>query len=108
MFELIIRKKNGDIYWIERFSSLQDAQEWLTEEQTRPYWNPEYESEITDKTPPPPTQDELDAIAARKNQIGTLKTRLKAMAAQTDFTNADIKEFLMKLGKLVLLKGDFD
>ena len=104
MFELTIKKENGDTYWVERFNTLAAAQKWIAIEQTRSYWDPAYTYEIVDKTPPPPTQDELDAIDQRKQQLQVLKARLKALAAQSDLTAAEVKELVLKLAKFLYLK----
>lgn len=37
-----ITDENDDVYWVERFPSEATAAKWLAEEQTRPYYKPEY------------------------------------------------------------------
>jgi hypothetical protein len=59
MFKLIIKKQDGSLYWTEHFNTLDDADKWLDEEMTRPYWDATLTSEIIDMTPSPPTQEEL-------------------------------------------------
>lgn len=43
--KLTIKKEDGSIYWIENFKDHQACNIWLTEEQTRPYWNDNYTTE---------------------------------------------------------------
>ena len=45
------------MYWIEYFNSLEDAQKWIDEEQTRPYYNIDFTYEIIDQTPIKTEQD---------------------------------------------------
>lgn len=36
---LEIFKSNGELYWKEQFTSLEDLDKWLSEEMTRNYWD---------------------------------------------------------------------
>lgn len=54
MFELIILKADGSLYWIEHFNDHSSAIAWITEEQTRSYYDPSYTYSIVDHTPIPP------------------------------------------------------
>jgi hypothetical protein len=67
MTNLLIKKADGSLYWSENFYSLNEAEGWLAEERSRPYWKPEYTWEFVDKTPPPPSAAEL-AEKAKKIQ----------------------------------------
>jgi hypothetical protein len=51
MFQLIIKRQDESIYWIEHFNDLPSLNRWLAEEMTRPYWDPTYTHEIVDNTP---------------------------------------------------------
>lgn len=108
MFELIINKQDGSIYWRSFFNSVAALNQWLTDEQTRPYWKQSFTMQVVDHTPPGPTQAEIDAANAPVIAINTLKTRLVALANQADLTNADIKEMAMKLLKFNILQGNFN
>lgn len=108
MFELIIKFADGTVYWRERFISLYYLNRWLSVEQTRPYWKQEFVTEIVDHTPPPPTQEELDARAALKLQINTLKARVKALATQSDLTAAEVKEAIMKYLRIRVLRKEME
>lgn len=44
--KLEIKKADGSIYWIEHFENGADADTWLTEEKTRPYWDSSYTTTI--------------------------------------------------------------
>ena len=52
MFELIITRADGSTYWTAYFNSLTEAQAWLGDEQTRPYWDASYTTQLIDHTPP--------------------------------------------------------
>jgi hypothetical protein len=105
MFKLIIKRADNSIYWVEYFHSQNELTRWLTVEMTRPYWLPEFTTETIDMTPPPPSQDELDAIAAKQNQMTTFKHRVRSLARQNDLTAAEIKEALWKYLKAIDLAG---
>jgi hypothetical protein len=53
------------------------------------------------------TADE-QAETQRQTQIATFKQRLKTLAAQSDMTAADLKEAIMKLLKMIVLRKDLD
>lgn len=112
MFELIIKKADQSIYWKEQFSSLAKAQAWLAVEQTRPYWNVGYSTQIIDHTPIPPTPEEQAIIDAAKEakrlQLLNLRTRLQALDEAADLTVAEVKEALRKLVKYLRVNGLLD
>lgn len=102
MFELIIKREDQSVYWTENFPSASHANEWIAREQTRPYWKASYTYEIVDHTPPPPTQEEIDAENQRLAQVAALKTDLNALARKSDLTTAEVKEAAFKWIKLQL------
>jgi len=108
MFQLLIKKADGSLYWKEHFNLLSDLNTWLTEERKRKYWKEEFTTEVIDLTPTPPTAEELAAEAARKTQIQALKIRIKELDALSDLTAAETKEALRKFIKLRILMKDFD
>lgn len=108
MFELIIKYANGSVYWVERFQTQTELENWLASERTRPYWKSEFTTETVDHTPPPPTQQEIDDATQRRQAIALLKARVKALAAQSDLTAAEVKEAIMKFIKLHLLLSSLD
>lgn len=108
MFRLIIKNPDGTVYWIEHFNSRSDLDKWLEQEQTRPYWNAGFTTDIQDLTPPPPTQEQIDAEAQKRQQIATLKARIKTLAGQSDMTAAEVKEALMKFLRIQALLNSLD
>lgn len=110
--QLTIKKADGSQYWIQKFSSLVEGEAmrmltaWLDAEKLRPYWNPEFTTEILDVTPQPHA-DSPDEVA-RKAAILQLKTRLLALDDQVDLTAAELKEMARKFFKLLKLKGFID
>lgn len=107
MFELLIKFKDGQLYWREFFNSPEEMKKWLAVEQTRPYWKNDFTTEVVDHTPlPDPAADA--ANAARKTQIDTLRARLAALDDQADLTAAEVKECLRKTLKLLRLRGHLE
>jgi hypothetical protein len=106
MFELLIKKLDGSIHWKEHFNTIEDAQKWITEEQTRTYWDATNTFEITDKTPPPMSDADKAVIAAKDTQVNTFKQRIKALANQPDLTAAEIKEAIFKYIKMKVMQGE--
>jgi hypothetical protein len=106
--KLTIKRADNSVYWVEHFDSQNDLDKWLAVEMTRPYWNSEFTTETLDITPPPLTQDQLNAIATRKAAIETLKNRLNDLDGLNDLTAAELKEMARKFFKLLKLKGFVD
>lgn len=50
MVTLVIKYGNGQVYFVQVFNSLAEANAWLAVEQTRGYWKPEFTVETIDKT----------------------------------------------------------
>lgn len=51
MIQIQIKKENGDIYWVDHFNKIKDAQDWLEIEKTRIYWDEKFTVTITDLDP---------------------------------------------------------
>jgi hypothetical protein len=51
MFKLTILRQDNTIYWVEHFNTQVELDVWLTEEQTRPYWDITFITQIDDLTP---------------------------------------------------------
>lgn len=52
MVELVIKNPDGSVYWKSVFNTAEEANKWLSEEETRSYWKADFVSTITDLTPP--------------------------------------------------------
>jgi hypothetical protein len=53
MVKLQIKTQDNEIQWTDYFDSLEKAEQWIAEEQTRKYWEPTWTFEIIDITPAP-------------------------------------------------------
>lgn len=53
MIVLTISRADGSTYWVEHFNTIADANRWIAEEQTRPYWDATWTYTILDNTVPP-------------------------------------------------------
>lgn len=50
MFNLIIYKPDGSIYWKDYFNTRAESEKWLAVEQTRDYWNKDFTHELIDNS----------------------------------------------------------
>lgn len=108
MFKLTIKFQNGDVYWTEFFNSMDQLNDWLDAEVTRPYWSQNFTTEVEDLTPPGPTQEEIEAENERVQQVALLRSRVKELANQSDLTASEVKEAIMKFIKIQLLNRILD
>ncbi len=101
MISLIIKKANGDHYWKESFSNKADCDKWLAEEQTRPYWDPNFQVTIDDRTAIEEARRlESIAQAQEKNRIRSeLKEYLKNLDKAEKLP--DLIDNLKKLAELL-------
>jgi hypothetical protein len=84
MIKLEILNADGSIYWTEHFNSVQHQEEWLVEEQTRPYYKAEFTTVVTDLTPV------VDVALEARNSL------LKAIAdAEASITPRRVRECLI-------------
>lgn len=44
--KLTIKRSDDTVYWVEFFNSVAAQERWLSEEMTRPYWDPTYTTEV--------------------------------------------------------------
>jgi len=47
MYKIEILKSDGSLYWKEQFNKQSEAEKWIAEEQTRPYYNQSFTYSIT-------------------------------------------------------------
>jgi hypothetical protein len=99
MIEIKILKPDGSVYWQMLVDSVSESERWVAEEKTRPYWKAGFTVVLTDKSPPPPTQAEVDAIAADLADMNANKSFLKGLK-QSDLTDvASCARAIMKIIK---------
>ena len=79
MFEILIKNSDGSIYWQMPVNSQDEADEWISEEKTRPYWKDTFQVEIIDKRPPPPTPEEVAAKESEKADEEKVRKALKGI-----------------------------
>jgi hypothetical protein len=70
-YKLTIKNPDNSVYWVEHFKTEAEKNKWLAEEQTRPYWNPSFTTEVEVLTNPTPTQQEIDQQEALKYLAST-------------------------------------
>lgn len=82
MITLKIFNPDQTPYWTCYFNTIEEKDAWLAEEETRPYWNPEFTLQVLDNTAQEQAQIEADRAAAaqaeeaqqaRIAQLNTLK-----------------------------------
>lgn len=108
MVTLTIKKKNGDLYWTEKFQTLVEAKRWLAEEKTRFYWEKSFEVELDDKTKEDQSEESLRVekmIKVRDRQFEIMK-KLKGLNRK-DVSDIDhVKDLLFDVLELMGFKGD--
>lgn len=94
MIKLTITRPDGSIYWTEHFNSQAECNNWLTEEQTRPYWGNTKDGKskevwawtIVDLSP---SQSQIDAQKATADAI---KAKMaSAISAVSTFDKTAVK-----------------
>lgn len=63
MIKVILKRANGSIYWREEFKTLQEADKWIKNEQSKSYWLDTNIVETIDKTAEVEAEKEAAAIA---------------------------------------------
>lgn len=90
MIKLTIKNGDGSIRWIENFNDSDSADKWITEEQTRKYWKPEFSFVTEEILPPRPTAQEV-ADAKSKDDQDKLDDLLRK-AAKTRINGSDLSK----------------
>lgn len=103
MITLSIRKANGDLYWTEYFNTKVDCDKWLAEEQTRPYWDINFQVTIDDKTVIEEAKNKKakEDLAARQVKQEQLLLYFRNLKRQ-DITPADMPDIMMNVRKYIL------
>lgn len=103
MFKLTIKRADGTTYWIERFNRRVDLDAWLADEQTRPYWDSDFTTEIEDITPPVDAAAEA-ARAAREARRNALTAKFKTLTPADVNNIAKIQPLFLELLEILGLK----
>jgi hypothetical protein len=93
MIKLEIFNPDKSLYWTEHFKSEKQLNAWLDEEKTRPYWNKEFTTVITDNRPS--AADELQRqleIEERQDRARSAARDFKALEVNNLRTIDDIKQ----------------
>jgi tRNA A37 threonylcarbamoyladenosine modification protein TsaB len=85
MVTLVIKQKNGELYWKEQFQNKAQADKWLDEEKTRPYWKKSFEVEMIEEAPQVFTPD-----AAKEKEIKDVKKSLVKKLKDLGLVKAEI------------------
>lgn len=104
MIKLVIKNKDGSVYWTEHFNNHGDCDQWLNEEKTRKYWKKEFTTEVVDMTPLPPTKEELDERQAKQERIQALRDKHAAMKPSDIDTIVEMRQALFELHQILGIK----
>lgn len=75
MITLTIFKKDGSVYWVEHFNSKAEADKWIAEEKTRPYYGKDWTVEIVEPAPASEVKPDFAAMRqAKKAELKSLNT----------------------------------
>ena len=88
-YKLIIKNNEDDVYWVENFSNEEDANKWIEEEQTRPYYLPGFTytiEEITQVVHVPSYQEKRAVEYPSMNEYldGVIKSNSEVYAVQDE------------------------
>ena len=97
MFKLEILRSDKSHYWTEFFQSLEALDNWLKEEKTRPYWKEDFETSVTDISPPPRKSDEIESEKEKMEEKKERKTIAKELAKKKDALSMEESDKLLKL-----------
>jgi len=84
VIKLVIKHKDGSIYWTEHFNDREACDAWLKEERTRPYWDPKFKVEIEDNS------------EAQKKEQEEAFDRMKGRASARESAILELKELRKK------------
>lgn len=100
MVEIEILKGDGSSYWTMQTNTRTEMDAWISEEQTRPYWKPDFTFEITEIPDRVPTQGELD----KRSTLVQKRSELSALV-KSDMTNiSDVKDAILKILEVLNIK----
>lgn len=96
MITLTILNPDNTVYWTECFNTREENDRWLAEEQTRPYWNPDFIVQITDNTAELQAQAQVvlaeQAASAQAQQDRV--DQLNALKTKNPLTSEDIQTII--------------
>lgn len=94
MITLTIYTKDGSVYWVSYFNTMDEMKVWLSDEMTRPYWEEGFTYEMVDNSALEAaqqaailkqTQDKATAQDKLSSQMEALKS--KVPKTQDDMNN---------------------
>jgi hypothetical protein len=98
MVTLVIKYANGEVYFVQVFNTLQEAQDWLSLEQKRTYWKKDFIVEIVDKTQEIKDYETANELKIKK-QLEDEKTAKDSLAA-VDFKKIKTVDDVVKVLEL--------
>ena len=108
MIKLEIKKENGDVYWVDHFNTIKQAEDWLEIERTRIYWDKMFSVEFTDLDPIDLEKERLEKEKRDRKQKERKDRVLSLKEVDWSLINnfADAKPILKELVKEFLREED--
>lgn len=106
MFTLIIKKSDGTVYVTETFGSKEALDKWLAVEQSRPYWEKGFTTEIIDRTAEAKAEQDAQTLdrQTRDSEVQAKKTlfqEIKTLVQKRNRTLAETNDLIDKLCALL-------
>lgn len=98
-FKLDIKNADGSTYWTENFPEKKDAESWIKEEKTRPYWVKEFTYKIEKEAVSSIDSAEfIEKILKKKEDA---KKAIKKIDLSVDISKDDLKKIVKALIELL-------
>lgn len=99
MVTVTIKRADGSEYFKSYFNSLADAEKWIAEEKTRPYYQKEFTVEVDDKTAEAQAVDQAisDQVKAAEDRKKAIRQRLRDFDLSRINTLAELKLVLKEI-----------
>ena len=107
MFTLVVKNPSGQVYVTETFETKEALDKWLAVEQSRPYWQKDFQVEIIDKTAEAQAQQAAEAASRQARAAGalaraTLLQEISTLAQKKNRTLIETNDLVDKIASLVI------
>lgn len=107
MFTLVVKNPSGQVYVTETFETKEALDKWLAVEQSRPYWQKDFQVEIIDKTAEAQAQQAAEAASRQARAAdalarATLLQEISTLVQKKNRTLIETNDLVDKIASLVI------